>query len=95
MEHQYANGPKANWEDAHASAYVTMHSWEDWAETWAHCLPMLDTMDTADHFGLTVSMDIPTESPSQYVGIAGSTTADAAEFAIRMHRRCEIVRLAN
>lgn len=95
MEHHYANGPKASWEDAHVSAYATMHSWEDWAETWAHCLHMLDTVETADHHGLTVSMDIPTENPTQYVGIAGSTLTDATEFAKLMHRWCEIVRLAN
>ena len=95
MENHYANGPIANWEDAHVSAYATMHSWEDWAETWAHCLHMIDTVETADHYDLTVSMDIPTEDASQYVGIAGSTAADAADFATLMHRWCEIVRLAN
>ena len=29
------------------SAYATMHPWEDWAETWAHYLHMVDTLETA------------------------------------------------
>ena len=29
-----------------------MHPWEDWAETWAHYLHMVDTLDTALSFGL-------------------------------------------
>jgi hypothetical protein len=29
------------------SAYATAHPWEDWAETWAHYLHMVDLMETA------------------------------------------------
>jgi hypothetical protein len=31
-----------------------MHPWEDWAETWAHYLHMVDTLETAKHHGLVV-----------------------------------------
>ena len=31
-----------------------MHPWEDWAETWAHYLHMVDTLETAKSHGLTV-----------------------------------------
>jgi hypothetical protein len=31
-----------------------MHPWEDWAETWAHYLHMVDTLETARSHGLTV-----------------------------------------
>ena len=31
-----------------------MHPWEDWAESWAHYLHMLDTLETAKSHGLTV-----------------------------------------
>jgi hypothetical protein len=31
-----------------------MHPWEDWAETWAHYLHMVDTLQTAKSHGLTV-----------------------------------------
>ena len=29
------------------SAYASSHPWEDWAETWAHYLHMIDALDTA------------------------------------------------
>ena len=29
------------------SAYASMHPWEDWAETFAHYLHMVDTLETA------------------------------------------------
>lgn len=46
----HANGPKEGWQNTHISAYATAHSWEDWAETWAHYLHMVDVLETADSF---------------------------------------------
>ena len=54
MTAYYADGPKANWQDAYVTAYATMHPWEDFAETWAHYLHMVDTLDTGAGFGLSV-----------------------------------------
>ena len=34
------------------SAYATAHPLEDWAECWAHYLHMMDTLETADAFGI-------------------------------------------
>ncbi|MEB3754760.1 putative zinc-binding peptidase [Acinetobacter sp. MD2(2019)] len=50
----YENGPQANWSDFYVSRYACAHPWEDWAETWAHYLHMLDTLDTAYQSGLTL-----------------------------------------
>lgn len=50
----YGSGPPANWSESFVSAYATMHPWEDWAETWAHYLHMVDTLETAKSHGLTV-----------------------------------------
>ena len=33
------------------SAYATSHPWEDFAETWAHYLHIVDTLETASAFG--------------------------------------------
>jgi hypothetical protein len=33
-----------------------MHPWEDWAETWAHYLHMVDTLETAKSHGLSVRL---------------------------------------
>jgi hypothetical protein len=53
VERHYKN-PKQNWADDFVSAYATMHPWEDWAETWAHYLHMVDTLDTAQSYGLAI-----------------------------------------
>lgn len=55
MDHYYANGPSANWQNVWISAYASMHPWEDWAETWAHYLHMVDTLETASNFDLSIS----------------------------------------
>lgn len=36
------------------SRYASAHPWEDWAETWAHFLHMIETLDTAFWCGMTV-----------------------------------------
>lgn len=40
-------GPPGDWSLHHVSAYASAHPWEDWAETWAHYLHMVDALDTA------------------------------------------------
>lgn len=50
MAAYYHSGPCARWEQDFVSAYAAAHPWEDWAETWAHYLHMVDTLDTADDF---------------------------------------------
>lgn len=54
LEHHYEYGPPANWQERFISAYASMHPWEDWAETWAHYLHMIDTLETARSHGLAV-----------------------------------------
>ena len=46
-QHYEGSGQPANWQDAYVSAYATAHPWEDWAETWAHYLHMVDLLETA------------------------------------------------
>lgn len=46
----YSWGAPGGWEQSYISAYASCHPWEDWAETWAHYLHMMDTIETAiDH----------------------------------------------
>jgi hypothetical protein len=59
LERHYADGPPADWAEAHVSAYATMHPWEDWAETFAHFLHINDVMQTAAAWGLTDGADTP------------------------------------
>jgi hypothetical protein len=52
LEQYYANGPRADWQGRYVSAYATMHPWEDWAETFAFYLDIVDVMETAAGSGL-------------------------------------------
>ena len=45
-------GRPAGLADSFVSAYATMHPWEDWAETWAHYLHIVDTLGTARSYGM-------------------------------------------
>ena len=52
LEHHYQQGPPASWQESFISGYASMHPWEDWAETWAHYLHIVDTLETASAFGI-------------------------------------------
>jgi hypothetical protein len=52
LERHHANGPPADWQQRFVSAYASAHPWEDWAETWAHYLHLIDTLETAHAFNL-------------------------------------------
>ncbi len=54
LKTHYANGAPANWQDSFISSYATAHPWEDFAETWAHYLHIIDTLETASTFGLRI-----------------------------------------
>jgi hypothetical protein len=54
LKRHYADGAPSNWQDHHISAYASAHPHEDWAETFAHYLHMIDTLETAYAFGLRV-----------------------------------------
>lgn len=47
LKKHYADGPPPDWSKTHISSYATAHAWEDWAETWAHYLHMMDSIGTA------------------------------------------------
>ncbi|WJV27482.1 MULTISPECIES: zinc-binding metallopeptidase family protein [Pseudomonas] len=53
LDRHYQQGAPNDWSQAYVSAYATMHPWEDWAETWAHYLHMMDAVDTALGFGMS------------------------------------------
>jgi len=60
LRKHYERGPNPAWARTFVSAYASVHPWEDWAETWAHYMHMLDTLSTASSFGLSAqSVDMP------------------------------------
>ncbi|RUO98625.1 putative zinc-binding metallopeptidase [Hyphomicrobium sp.] len=52
LARHHGNGPAPDWPERHVSAYASAHPWEDWAETWAHYLHMVDALDTAAAEGM-------------------------------------------
>ncbi|MBO0756491.1 MAG: putative zinc-binding peptidase [Bradyrhizobiaceae bacterium] len=54
LQHHYCNGPPHDWPQHFVTAYASSHPWEDFAETWAHYFHMVDTLETANVFGLRV-----------------------------------------
>ena len=55
LQNYYKVGALANWQESFISKYATSHPWEDWAETWAHYLHIMDMVETAYFFGLHVN----------------------------------------
>jgi hypothetical protein len=55
LDRHYREGAPADWQASFVSAYATMHPWEDFAETWAHYLHLVDTLEMANAFGLRVA----------------------------------------
>lgn len=54
LKRHYENGPPGDWEQQFISSYASSHPWEDWAESWAHYLHMVDTLETANACGLSL-----------------------------------------
>lgn len=58
MERHYDEGAPLNWTNNYISAYASMHPWEDWAETFAFYLGIMDVMQTVQSSAL-ISAHIP------------------------------------
>jgi hypothetical protein len=54
LARHYREGPPPDWQGRFVSSYATSHPWEDFAETWAHYLHVVDTLETAAAFGLRI-----------------------------------------
>jgi hypothetical protein len=79
LRKHYANGARADWQDFFISAYASSHPWEDWAESWAHYLHMLDALETAGACGLSLkpprsdepSMKVPSKVAGSFDRMIG------------------------
>jgi hypothetical protein len=80
VKRHYAS-PKQNWSDLYVSAYATMHPWEDWAETWAHYLHMVDTLETAQSFGVALKPE----------PIGGATSEPVAARRVHFERFDDLI----
>ncbi|CAN5264048.1 putative zinc-binding metallopeptidase [soil metagenome] len=65
LKTHYESGPAPGWEQLYVSAYASSHPMEDWAETWAHYLHMIDTLETAHSCGMSLKPRRPAEPKMQ------------------------------
>lgn len=52
LDQHYDGATPDDWSEYFVSTYASSHPWEDWAETWAHYLHIVDTLETAYAHGL-------------------------------------------
>lgn len=55
LEHYYAYKSPENWSDNFVSEYASAHPWEDWAETWAHYMHIMDIAETAQSYHMSLN----------------------------------------
>lgn len=55
LQRHYANGPRPDWQAELISSYAGSHPWEDFAETWAHYLHMVDTLETGGSYRISLT----------------------------------------
>jgi hypothetical protein len=54
LKRHYDQGAPADWQQHFVSQYATTHPWEDFAETWAHYLHIVDTLEMVESSGMSV-----------------------------------------
>ena len=81
LQRHYNEGPVASAPGTFITAYASAHPWEDWAETWAHYLHMIDGIETSRSFGLnSEAVPIPfTPFPKESVTLPSQLTWPAGE----------------
>ncbi|SNR44632.1 zinc-binding metallopeptidase family protein [Hymenobacter mucosus] len=77
LQRHYDQGAPNDWSQHFISSYASSHPWEDWAETWAHYLHILDTLQTAHAFGLSVN---PAAAPAE-LGLQAAITEEPYEIS--------------
>ncbi len=64
LQRYYQSGAPVDWNLRFISPYASSHPWEDFAETWAHYMHMVDALETARAFGLVIGVALPDQPNS-------------------------------
>jgi hypothetical protein len=54
LKRNYEQGPPPDWQQFYISTYASSHPWEDFAESLAHYLHIVDTLETARSYGMSI-----------------------------------------
>jgi hypothetical protein len=74
----YARQHGDEWQQDFVSVYATAHPWEDWAETWAHYLHMVDLLETAAAYHTSVV--VPGSAPLPEDGVTSPFKSSEVDF---------------
>jgi hypothetical protein len=95
LKANYDKGPPADWAERHISSYASTHPWEDWAETWAHYLHMIDSLGTALGFGLDAEDIEGIIQPFEHDALYAPDDADAERFLSLVNSWIELTMVLN
>ncbi len=86
----YSFGPPTDWPSSYISAYASAHPLEDWAETWAHYFHIMDALQTASDWGVTLGHNHSTvlsyeqrPQPVQGQVVVGAPYTDIQELLVQ------------
>ncbi len=95
IQENYEKGPPPDWSERHISAYASAHPWEDWAETWAHFLHIMDSLDTALSLGVDANeLDLDPE-PFRVEDLYDPTDPYAERAILLINSWTELVMVCN
>jgi hypothetical protein len=95
LKKNYEQGPPPNWADQHISSYASVHPWEDWAESWAHYLHVVDSLDTALRFGLRGEDVEQAVEPFTVDDLYDPTTPDAQRVILLVNSWVQLTTVLN
>ena len=78
-----ASARRGDWAERHVSAYAAAHPWEDWAETWAHYLHLIDLLETAASYEAGVTVPDPEKAVRHRVSDPFATPRPAFQDMVR------------
>jgi hypothetical protein len=89
LKRHYAQGPRSDWRDSFISSYASAHPWEDFAETWAHYIHIVDSSETAHAFGMSLrdrtGGDVEMDTDPYRRGTLAETLADWVPLTVAMN----------
>jgi hypothetical protein len=91
----HEQGPPSDWQTRFISSYASSHPWEDWAETWAHYMHMVDALGTAASFGLKTTQSNFQFEPFAKEALYRPDASDASEFLRFLNAWVELTAVVN
>ena len=93
QDHYARGGALPDWQDNFVSAYASSHPWEDWAETWAHYLHMVDLLETAA--GYNTRLTIPGQEEMEVEEVVNPLETGRPDFDLLVEQWVPVTLLVN